>query len=148
MVRLGWTDDAEWSDMRFITVDFDFIPLYNLELTAGRAFDVDRPSDVNEAFILNESGAARLGWTNPEEAIGKELGWQRRRGKVIGVLKDFHFMSANQSIKPFIVVMNGERAPGYISIKVSGDNFQESIKTVQSIFANKGSQSIQTKACD
>lgn len=136
VVRLGWTDDAEWSDMRYIAVDHDFIPLYDLKLTAGRAFDENRPSDVNEAFILNESGAARLGWTNPEEAIGKELGWQRRKGKVIGVLNDFHFMSANQSIEPFIVVMNGERTPGYISIKVNGDDFQESIKIVQSIFAS------------
>ena len=45
-------------------------------------------------------------------------------------------MSANQSIEPFIVVMNGERTPGYISIKVNGDDFQESIKIVQSIFAS------------
>jgi len=135
VVRLGWADDGEWSDMRFIAVDYDFIPLYDLKLIAGRAFDENRPSDENEAFILNESGAARLGWTNPEDAIGKELGWQRRQGRVIGVLKDFHFMSANQSIEPFIVVMNGERTPGYLSVKISSNNFQESINKIQTVFS-------------
>ena len=135
VVRLGWADDAEWSDMRFITIDYDFINLYDLKLVAGRAFDENIPSDENEGFLLNESGAARLGWSNPEDAIGKELGWQRRKGRVIGVLKDFHFMSANQSIEPFIAVMIGQRTPGYISIKVGGNNFRESLATVEKVFS-------------
>jgi putative ABC transport system permease protein len=136
VVRLGWAEDAEWSDMRFIAVDFDFIALYNLDLVAGRPFDEDISSDISEGFILNEAGAERLGWSNPEDAIGKELGWQRRRGRVIGVLKDFHFMSANQSIEPFIVVMIEGRTPGYISIKISGDNFRQTLSTIETAHAS------------
>ncbi len=132
VVRLGWADDAEWSDMRFIAVDFDFAKLYGLQLVAGRHFDENVASDVNKSFLLNESGAARLGWTKPEDALGKELGWQNRQGRVIGVLKDFHFMSANQSIEPFIMVTNGERTPGYISVKLGGSNIQESLEAVRS----------------
>ncbi len=135
VVRIGWSEDAEWSDMRFISVDFDFASLYSLELAAGRDFDINIPSDVNESFLLNASGAARLGWTNPEDAIGKELGWRDRSGRIIGVLEDFHFMSANQSIEPFIMVMNGERAPGYISIKLAGTDIQESLKTIRSKYS-------------
>ena len=135
VVRLGWADDADWSDMRFLSVDFDYLPLYNLQLVEGRNFDKEIPSDENGAFLLNESGAARLGWTNPEDAIGKELGWQNRQGRVIGVLKDFHFMSANQTIEPFIVVMNGDRTPGYISIKMAGNNLPESLDIVRATFS-------------
>jgi len=120
--------------MRFIAIDRDFIPLYDLELTAGRNFDPDVPSDELEAFILNEAGMRRLGWTNVEEFIGQELRWQNRRGRVIGVLKDFHYMSTNQAIQPFIVVMNADFTPGYISIKFSSTNIQEVLSTIESTF--------------
>lgn len=136
VVRLGWSDDAEWSDMRFITVDHDFVDLYQLTILAGRSFDKDRPSDVEEAFMINESGAARLGWTNVEDAIGKELRWQQRRGRVIGVLKDFHFRSVNQTIEPFIVVMNGNRTPGYISVRLATENLETGLKEVEAAFSS------------
>ena len=39
VVRLGWDDEAEWSDMRYLAVDYDFIDNYELKLVAGRGFD-------------------------------------------------------------------------------------------------------------
>jgi putative ABC transport system permease protein len=134
VVRLGWDQSAEWSDMRFITVDHDFMDLYELETIEGRAFDEDYTSDENEGFLLNESGMNRLGWTDPEDAIGKELRWQNRQGRIIGIVKDFHFMSANQSIQPFIMVMNGNRTPGYMSIKMKTENFERSLGAIESTF--------------
>ncbi|MEO1054583.1 MAG: ABC transporter permease [Bacteroidota bacterium] len=131
VVRLGWDESAEWSDMRYLAVDYDFVLGYGLKMLAGRAFEEERGTDVNEAFILNESGMRRLGWTDPEEAIGKPLRWQRRRGYVIGVVEDFHFMSVNRAIEPFIMVMMGERTPGYLSVKLSGDQYEEGIALVR-----------------
>jgi putative ABC transport system permease protein len=119
VVRLGWDEKAAWSDMRFLAMDHDFVSLYDLELIAGRSFDESFPSDVEEAFMLNESGMRRLGWKDPQEAIGQKLAWQDRKGYVIGIVKDFHFMSANVAVEPFIMVMNKPWSVGYLSLKLT-----------------------------
>lgn len=135
VVRLGWDEGASWSDMRFLSVDHNFTEFYGLKLAAGRDFDEAFPSDENEAFLLNESGMRRLGWNNPEEAVGQKLKWQDRAGYVIGVLKDFHFMSANIAKEPFIMVMNKPWSVGYLSIKINGDDLVQSMKEIKTIFA-------------
>lgn len=133
VVRLGWDQSAEWSDMRFITVDYDFINTYDLELVAGRGFDESFGTDMNEAFILNETGVNRLGFASPEEAIGKQLAWQNRQGRVIGVLKDFYFMSVQNEIEPFIMPMQ-QGTPGYLSAKVETANFANVMNRIESTF--------------
>lgn len=124
VVRLGWADDAKWSDMRFLSTDFDFVKTYQLELVAGRGFDRAFSTDEKEGFLLNESGVRRLGFESPEKAIGQKLAIWGRKGMVIGVLKDFHFMSANTSIEPFIVVMNSPGLIAALSIKITGPTTQ------------------------
>ncbi len=132
VVRLGWDDNAEWSDMRYLAVDHDFVGIYDLKLVAGRAFDESITSDEQEAFILNESGMNRLGWTKPDEAIGQQLRWQNRNGYVIGIVRDFHFMSVNREIEPCIMVMNGDRTPGYMSVKLAGDQYKNALDLIES----------------
>ncbi|MEM8567313.1 MAG: ABC transporter permease [Bacteroidota bacterium] len=131
VVRLGWDDEAEWSDMRYLAVDYDFIESYALKFVKGRGFEEQYGTDENEAFILNQSGMRRLGWNDPEEAIGKQLRWQNRRGYVIGVVEDFHFMSVNRAIDPFIMVMNGQRTPGYLSVKIQAEQYAEALDIIE-----------------
>ncbi|MEP2667776.1 MAG: ABC transporter permease [Cyclobacteriaceae bacterium] len=132
VVRIGWSDDAEWSDMRFLAIDENFIKVYGIDLLEGRAFSESFPSDVNEAVMLNESGMRRLGWNSPKEAIGQPLKWQDRKTRVIGVVSDFHFMSANVAIEPFIMVMHKPWSVGYLSAKMTGNPIQimDQIETV------------------
>ncbi len=136
VVRIGWDDDATWSDMRFLTVDYDYMELYDIEVLAGRTFDENFTSDPEEAFVLNESGMRRLGGDNPEEMIGKQLRWQNRRGYVIGVVKDFHFMAANVAVEPFIIVMNPDWGAGYLSIKLSNTDPAQGLTTIREKFTS------------
>lgn len=134
VVRLGWSEDAKWSDMRFLGVDHDFVEVYDLDVIEGRDFDESYPSDEHGAFMLNESGMRRLGWNNPKEAVGQKLRWQDRNGFVIGVVKDFHFMSANVAIEPFIMVMNKPWSVGYLSLKMAPGKLDQSIHQIRNVF--------------
>ncbi len=134
VVRKGWDQDAAWSDMRFISVDYDFVDVFNLKLVEGRSFRRESPSDENEAFLVNESGMRRLGYSNPKDIIGEHFAWQDRKGSVVGVLKDFHFMGANVAIEPFIAVMNTPRSVSFLSLKVSTSDLATVTKQVESIF--------------
>ena len=83
--------------------DDSFLDVFGLQLVAGRNFSLDIESDFNSAFILNEAAAKQLGGTSP---LNQELEWRERRlkGKVIGVIKDFHSRPLNEKIEPFAIV--------------------------------------------
>ena len=83
---------------------------------------------------MNESGMRRLGWTNPKEAIGQKLKILGRNGEVIGVIKDFHFMSTNIAVEPFIMIMNTPSSIGYLSLKLSSGNPAEAIQQIENTF--------------
>ncbi len=86
-----------------VPVDFAFIDTYRMEMAAGRDFSREHPSDVKEAFILNETAVRKLGWT-PAQAVGKPFayGFNNRKGMIVGVVKDFNFESLHQPISPLV----------------------------------------------
>ncbi len=93
-----------------LTVDHDYIKTLGLKVIAGRDFSRDFPSDEKSAFIVSESAAKMLGHSDPKDAIGHELEWDRwdapdsvKEGKVIGVVKDIHLNSLQDNITPVIL---------------------------------------------
>lgn len=92
-----------------IHVSHNFTELFGLEIVAGRTFDINLASDSTEAFVLNESSVSRLGYTSPEDAIGKQFNYGGRQGFITGVVKDFHFESLHQSIAPIVFVVSSGR---------------------------------------
>ncbi|WEK34849.1 MAG: ABC transporter permease [Candidatus Pseudobacter hemicellulosilyticus] len=92
--------DLQVANLRLYFVDFDYIPLFDMKLVAGRAFSGDFKTDTTQAMLLNESAVKMFGYTSPEQAIGKRFKQWGREGKIIGVLKDFHYTSLQSDIAP------------------------------------------------
>ncbi len=61
------------SNLDLYFVDFDYINQYNLKLAAGRSFSKDFPTDSTQAMVINESAAKMLGYSSPQEAIGRKF---------------------------------------------------------------------------
>ena len=112
-------------------VDYDFIDLYGIEIVQGRNFSKEFSSDRNGAFLINESAMKALG---PEFQLGMDFGhWgsPQSRGKVVGVMKDFHFFSLHQEIKPLYLFLNPNPDAGwYLSIKVRGEKISETLQSI------------------
>ncbi|MHB9030626.1 MAG: ABC transporter permease, partial [Candidatus Latescibacterota bacterium] len=70
--------------------------------------------DREEAFILNESATRALGWENP---VGKRLSRGIPGGKIIGVVRDFHFRSLHERIEPLFLFFSRNRFQ-YLSVRV------------------------------
>jgi len=87
------------------TVDFDFIPVYGIEVIAGRSFQKENRSDVNEAFMINRAGLKELGLATPEEAIGKryQAHYHRRWKTIVGVVEDFHYRGMREVVEPLLL---------------------------------------------
>jgi putative ABC transport system permease protein len=118
--------------MNTLIVDYDFINTYKLGMAAGRGFSKDFGGD-SSAFILNEAAVRELGWGNPQNAIGKSFNWGLgKKGKIIGVVKDFHFNSLQQKLPSLVMhIMPNTGWFNYISIRIQTKNPQQVIASLQ-----------------
>jgi putative ABC transport system permease protein len=110
--------------------DFDFVPQYGMKLVAGRSFSPDFGTDSSKAMILNESAVRTFGYTSPHEAIGKRFSRASTAGTIIGVVKDFHFRSLQEQIKPLGIAAEPD-AWRYVSVKVNAAHLPATIKAVE-----------------
>ena len=121
------------SDIKFLAADQDFVPTYNIPMAAGRNFSRDYGTDTT-AFILNESATRALALRTPGELVGKNFKYGDLKGKVIGILADFHFESLHQKIVPLIIVMPPRSAGNFynrISVKIAGNNMTAAIEYLE-----------------
>lgn len=91
--------------MNCLQVDYDFIPIYGLELVAGQAFDPSMADSTNRGWILNEAAVQGYGWDSPEEAMTATMG--AYQSPVRGVFRNYHFKGLQNSIEPlgmFLIV--------------------------------------------
>ena len=88
--------------MEMFFVDHDFVEAMGIELAEGRDFSQEFATDADEAFVLNETAVRQLGWE--DRPLGRRITVQGfRRGRVIGVIKDFHAKSLHQRIEPLVL---------------------------------------------
>ncbi|MEJ7646801.1 MAG: ABC transporter permease [Chryseolinea sp.] len=107
-----------------MSIDEEFIPALGMELVVGRNFnDADQlraEQDTTYSFILNESALHELYLTN-DKAIGTSVSLGGRRGKIVGVVKDFHFAPLQSKITP-LVFFNQQSDYNYIFITLKPGN--------------------------
>ncbi len=137
----GWDTDKqkELFLSKFFAVDFDFLKTYNIGMAAGRAFDEKNSTDKLNRIIINETAAKKLGYSDPKDAIGdkfhssaiaEELGTEET-GRIIGVMKDFHFKSMKSQIEPLTIFIANDWM-NRISVKCRPGHDQECIGLVES----------------
>jgi putative ABC transport system permease protein len=115
-------------------VDYDFLKTMNVELADGRFFLPQSQADSGVAFVINEKGADQLHLENP---VGKEIRWEAYgrtiTGRVIGVMKDFHFQSLHESIQPLIFISY----PSYnhLILKLDPANLETKLDQIKKVYA-------------
>lgn len=117
-------------ELKYVAVDHEFFPTYGVSLAAGRFFSRSIPSDDSLAFMINEAAARKIGWTTNEAGIGKDFLYGDVKGKLIGIVKDFHFESLHQQITPMVFFL-GRGGYGNLSVKIDGANFQQGIADLE-----------------
>ncbi len=115
------------TNINFNYVDHDFLSTYGIKLLAGRDFQHDVKADDTTAYLINETAVKDFHWT-PEQALGKKVRG-RYKGKIIGVMKDFHYRSLHTKVEPLMIALT--KYVGRMSIRIEGDNVPDLIARVQ-----------------
>ncbi|HNR08230.1 MAG TPA: ABC transporter permease [Saprospiraceae bacterium] len=109
-------------DLKYVAVDERFLSTYGVKVVAGRDFSREFSTDTS-AFLINEAAVQALGFQANEDALGQDIQYGNRKGKLLGVIQDFHFESMHQKIVPLILMVPRQNGGfGRISIKMAGNN--------------------------
>lgn len=111
--------------------DEDYIKTFGLQFIAGKAY---RPSDTIRELVINESLLNKLGISDPEKVIGKNI---RIGGStwvpVVGVVKDFKTNSLREEIKPLTIAPK-QKYYYTIAVKLRTSNLSQTTAQIQKLW--------------
>lgn len=116
--------------------DENIIPTFELTLLAGRNFSADFPSDSSNSVIINESFAKEAGWS-PADAVGRQVFNMDEKTPpltVIGVIRNYHFVSLKEEIKPAIYVAEPEFNFGDIWVRIEPNDVPKTLQLLEATF--------------
>ena len=129
-IKLVGQDESKQNQYRVIGVDYDYIKLYGLKIIAGRDFSKEFGTD-DKAVIFNKKGLEQLGFTKPEEALGKKIDFWGEQYSIVGVTDNFHQQSLRESFEPLILRLIPD-VNGYLSVKTKAAEAGRTIGVVKS----------------
>lgn len=121
--------------LNFVRADYNYIPTLKIQMAEGRNFSPEFPSD-SSAIIVNEAAVTQLGLKQP--VIGQTLKWDDASGStnevpIIGVVKDFHFTSFHETIKPFGFILEVDNGSTFF-LKVNQGNIRETLADIENVW--------------
>lgn len=138
----GNDGDKEFSSNVFIG-DFEYVKTLGLRIVAGRDFSKQMTTDVNEAFIINETAVKEFGFGTPEQAVGRRLYWREwepadtlepiKRGKVIGVVQDFHYKSLHEKLSPAVIQIY-PKVLFKVAVKLQTNDIRATIEFIEELW--------------
>ena len=141
-------------------VDLGFFEMHGLKPLAGRFFDRNRGQDMvlelagegaanQPAVVLNQTAALRLGFTSPQDAVGKTVSWARftaasgfgvppmAPSQVIGVVPDFTLKSIRGQIDPTLYYVDLAGAQ-FMVAKLDGHQLRETLRAIDQVWKTTG----------
>ena len=126
------TAEAKNVTLYNIGVDYDFLPSFDLKLTAGRNFSKDFPTD-EKGVLLNESAAKLLGFEDFNKAINEKFFSAGDTVTLVGIVNNYHHQGLQKAIDPMIFRLRPNARQAY-SLKIKTSNVPATIASVQKIW--------------
>jgi len=116
--------------------DTDILSTLDINLKEGRFFSPGRPAD-SVALVINESAASSMGLTDPLNQRLLESGDTNEVRPIIGVVKDFHFSTLHDIIRPLAFeIIPSQQSGNYLVIRYSTAEIQQIIRSTEDIWNN------------
>ncbi|MBG0859217.1 MAG: ABC transporter permease [Bacteroidales bacterium] len=118
-------------------IDYDYLETMKMKLVSGRDFSrefgSDLARDTTGHFLVNEEVVKIMG---VDDAVGKRFSFMGLNGRIVGVLKNFHFKGADQPIEPIAFALAPPEYLSYILIRLAPGNTSEALKTAETVWKN------------
>jgi hypothetical protein len=114
----------------------DFVQTLGLELKEGRLLSSDYSTDEQQAYVVNEQFVKEY---QLEAPIGQEMKFMSddQYGRIVGVIKDFHFTGLEDAINPLVMTAKTNLDPyAYAIFKISTADISRTVEAIQKEWAN------------
>jgi predicted permease len=130
---LSWEGKDPNADIYFegFGAGYNFIETMGMTMASGRSFS-EAFGDEYSKIILNESAIGVMHLKNP---VGKTIMFGDHPTQIIGVVKDFHFESLHEPVKPaYFSLQAPAKNPWYkIMVRIKADHQQQTIAAIQDL---------------
>jgi putative ABC transport system permease protein len=120
-----------------IAVEPGYTGSLGLEFKAGHGFRKDHVTDSKSGFVVNEAFVQLFNLSDP---IGTEIQRNGQEGTIIGVAKDFHFLSLRNKIEPLLLYSDaGEYAEfvySYLLVKLDQGDLRQQLDKIEAVCTN------------
>ncbi len=125
-----------------MAVGDNFLEVMGMQLASGRDFSKRLLTDIGASVVVNEAMVKKMGWDEP---LGKRLQFGQP-ARVIGVVKDFNFLSLHTLVEPFFLqrlVIDTTNIPAqqranqqiYFIVNIAGEGISQTLSLLEDIFA-------------
>jgi putative ABC transport system permease protein len=120
-------------------IDFGMLEMMKIELKEGRYLTDKLASDTINTMLVNEKALKMMNEKNP---LGKEVNWNDKKLKIVGVVKDFNLYSPQAEVPPMVffhiktidwMLGNATR----IYVKTDGKNMEQTIAEIEKFWVKK-----------
>jgi putative ABC transport system permease protein len=116
-------------------IDYDYMSTMKMALASGRDFSREFPGDfardTTGNFLVNEEVVRLMDIGDP---VGKNFSFMGIKGKIVGVMKNFHFKSADQAIEPMAFAVTDTSYLNYILVRLTPGNIPGSLQSVEKVW--------------
>jgi ABC-type antimicrobial peptide transport system permease subunit len=102
-----------------------------MQVAQGRGFSREIATDSTDAFMINEEAVKEMGIKDP---IGKWISAWKKKGHIIGILKDFHTQSLREPIKPVIIDVKEYEYFGVIIARTKPGQTKEALASLSQVY--------------
>jgi putative ABC transport system permease protein len=111
---------------------YDFIETMGMKMAEGRSFSKNFGNE-SKNIILNEEAVSIMGLKNP---VGKNITLYDQPRQVIGVVKNFHFESLRETVKPvFMTLLMQDSSPwSKLMIRIHAGEEKETVERIRHFY--------------
>jgi len=119
--------------IKVITMDYDFISEYGIDMVAGRSFQRGLENDEREGYLINLAAVKELGFSTPEEALGKNFmaSYHRLNKRIIGITDDFHYRGMQEMVEPLVMDIENSLFEA-ITLSIRVENLNDLMRFIRS----------------
>lgn len=137
LAKRSMTDPDRQINYKVMYIDYEFIPLFGLELVEGRNYSREFTDEA--CLVLTESAVRELGFKSAREAVNQKIFFQEMewdQWTIIGVVKDYRHESVKTPGNPGIFRLHRNKGQMvYYSVKLNGSkNTSQTIAAVEDLW--------------
>jgi putative ABC transport system permease protein len=133
IVPEGFDRESNFTASQF-HVDEGLFDTLEISIISGRNFSKEFPTDLTDGIIVNEKLVQKALYEDP---VGRSISIVNEEGntipkQIVGVIRDFHYITVRQAMEPMIFFLNPQRSP-LVMVRVAPGQIAQTLTRIEEI---------------